>query len=100
MRRHLPRPPCTSGLTTEYVRTYYVCMNITLAIDEQLARRARKIAQAQGKSLNQVIREQLERLTAQDDPEAWVGEFERLSRRSKGGSRGWTFNRDEIHERR
>jgi hypothetical protein len=75
-------------------------MNITLAVDEQLVTRARKVAQAQGKSLNQVIREQLERLTAQDDPDAWIAEFERLSRRSKGRSRGWRFSRDEIHERR
>lgn len=87
-------------MTTEPVRTYYVCMNITLAVDEQLVKRARKVAQAQGKSLNQVIREQLERLTAQDDPGAWIAEFERLSRRSKGHSRGWRFNRDEVHARR
>jgi len=87
-------------LTTRCVHTYYVCMNITLAIDEQLVKRARKVAEAQGKSLNQVIREQLERLTAQDDPDAWVAEFERLSRASKGHSRGWTFDREEAHARR
>ena len=80
--------------------TYYVYMNITLAIDEQLVRRARKAAEAQGKSLNQIIREHLERLTAQDDPDAWAAEFERLSRESKGHSRGWKFDREEIHARR
>lgn len=75
-------------------------MNITLAIDEQLVRRARSIAQAQGKSLNQIIRDQLERLTAQDDADAWIADLERLSRQSRGRSRGWRFNREEIHERR
>ena len=75
-------------------------MNLTLAIDEQLVKRARKIAQAQGKSLNQYIREQLERLTARDDTRGWIAEFERLSRQSKGHSRGWRFNRDAVHERR
>lgn len=80
--------------------TYYVHMNITLAIDEQLVRRARRIAQAQGKSLNQIIRDQLERLTAQDDADAWIADLERLSRQSRGRSRGWRFNREEIHERR
>lgn len=75
-------------------------MNITLAIDEQLVRRARRIAQAQGKSLNQIIRDQLERLTAQDDADAWIADLERLSRQSRGRSRGWRFNREEIHERR
>ncbi|MEX1129990.1 MAG: DUF6364 family protein [Vicinamibacterales bacterium] len=75
-------------------------MNITLAIDEQLVKRARKIARAQGKSLNQYVREQLERLTARDDAAGWVAEFERLSRESKGHSRGWKFDRDAVHERR
>ena len=74
-------------------------MNITMAIDEQLVKRARKIAQAQGKSLNQYVREQLERLTARDDAAGWVAEFERLSRQSKGNSRGWRFDRDAVHER-
>ena len=75
-------------------------MNVSLAIDEQLVKRARKIAQAQGKSLNQYVREQLERLTARDDAAGWVAEFERLSRESKGNSRGWRFDRDAAHARR
>ena len=75
-------------------------MNITLAVDDDLVRRARKVAEAQGKSLNHVIREHLERLTAQDNAGAWVAEIERLSQRSKGRSRGWRFDREEIHERR
>ncbi len=75
-------------------------MNVTLAIDEQLVKRARKIAQAQGKSLNQYVREQLERLTARDDAAGWVEEFERLSRQSKGNSRGRRFDRDAAHARR
>ena len=75
-------------------------MNVTLAIDEQLVRRARKIAQGQGKSLNQYVREQLERLTARDDAAGWIAEFERLSRQSKGNARGWRFDRDTVHARR
>ena len=75
-------------------------MNVTLAIDEQLVKRARKIAQAQGKSLNQYVREQLERLTARDDAAGWIAEFERLSRQAKGNARGWRFDRDAVHERR
>jgi hypothetical protein len=75
-------------------------MNITLAVDEELVKRARKIARAQGKSLNQYIREQLEKLTASDDPEGWVDQFEQLSRNSGGNSRGWKFDRDEAHDRR
>ena len=81
---------------TQYVRTYNVFMNITLSIDEQVVTRARKRAEALGKSLNQLIRDYLQTL-ADDDPERSIEEFKRLS--GGGNSRGWRFNRDEIHER-
>jgi hypothetical protein len=71
-------------------------MNITLSIDERLVARARKRAEALGKSLNQVIRDYLETI-ADGDPERSIEEFKRLS--GGGNSRGWRFNRDEIHER-
>jgi len=78
------------------VRTYTVFVNITLSIDAQLAARARKRAEALGKSLNQLVREYLQAL-ADDDPERSIEEFKNLS--GGGDSRGWCFNRDEIHER-
>ena len=37
-------------------------MNITLAVDEKLAERARVAAQAMGKSLNQAVRDYLDAL--------------------------------------
>ena len=77
--------------------TYTVLMNVTLSIDEQLVARARKKADALGKSLNQLIRDYLQRLVGGDDPEGSIEEFRRLS--GRGHSRGWRFNRDEIHER-
>jgi len=72
-------------------------MNITLSIDEQLAARARKRAEALGKSLNQLIRDYLQKLAGGDDPEQSIDELRRLS--GKGHSRGWRFDRNEIHER-
>ena len=72
-------------------------MNVTLSVDEQLIVRARKKAGALGKSLNQLIRDYLERLAGSDDPERSIDEFKRLS--GRGHSRGWRFDRDEIHER-
>jgi hypothetical protein len=81
---------------TGYVRTYTVYMNVTLSIDKQVVARARKRAEALGKSLNQLIRDYLQTL-ADDDPERSIEEFKRLS--GRGNSRGWRFNRDEIHER-
>jgi Family of unknown function (DUF6364) len=77
--------------------TYTVFMNVTLSIDEQTVARARKKAEALGKSLNQLIRDYLQKLAGGDDPEGSVEEFKRLS--GQGHSRGWKFNRNEIHER-
>ena len=79
------------------MRTYTVLMNVTLSIDEQLVARARKKADALGKSLNQLIRDYLQKLAGGDDPERSIEEFRKLS--GRGHSRGWRFNRNEIHER-
>ncbi len=72
-------------------------MNVTLSVDDQLVARARKKAEALGKSLNQLIRDYLEKLAGSDDPERSIAEFEALS--GRGDSRGWRFNREELHER-
>jgi len=79
------------------MRTYTVLMNVTLSIDEQLIARARKKADALGKSLNQLIRDYLQKLAGGDDPERSIEEFKQLS--GRGHSRGWRFDRNEIHER-
>ena len=85
------------SIDTGYMRTYTVFMNVTLSIDEQLVARARKKADALGKSLNQLIRDYLQKLAGGDDPERSIEEFRKLS--GRGHSRGWRFNRNEIHER-
>ena len=72
-------------------------MNITLSVDEQLVARARKRADALGKSLNQLIRDYLQKLAGADNPQQSIEEFRRLS--GQGNSRGWRFDRDEIYER-
>ncbi len=72
-------------------------MNLTLSVDEQLVERARKKASALGKSLNQLIRDYLQSLAGGDDAERSIEEFKRLS--GRGHSRGWRFDRDEIHDR-
>ena len=77
--------------------TYTVSVNVTLSLDEQTVERARKKAEALGKSLNHLIRDYLQSLAGGDDPERSIEEFEHLS--GRGHSRGWRFNRDEIHER-
>jgi len=73
-------------------------MNVTLSLDDQLVTRARKKAEALGKSLNQLIRDYLQTVAGGDDPERSIEEFKRLS--GRGHSRGWRFNRDQIHSRK
>jgi len=82
------------------VRTYNVYVNVTLSVDDETVLRARRRAEALGKSVNQLVREYLEQLAGKSDPEQDAAEFERLSKLANGDSRGWKFNRDELHERR
>ena len=86
-------------MDTAPISTYYVGMNITLSVDERLVRRARKKAEAMGKSLNQLVREYFERLAGSDDAERDVAELRRLSREGSRQGRRWPFNRDELHDR-
>jgi Family of unknown function (DUF6364) len=74
-------------------------MNLTLSIDEQTLQEARKVAAAMGKSLNQLIRDHLESLTRRDQADQEMKELYSLSDPPQGDSRGWRFNRDELHER-
>ena len=72
-------------------------MTLHLSLDEQLAERAQHVAESKGMSPDQLIRHYLENLTTQSSAEEDIAELRRLS--GQGSSRGWKFNRDEIHER-
>jgi hypothetical protein len=75
-------------------------MKLTLSVDERTLEEARKVAESMGKSLNQLIEEYLGSLARRADADRWVDELYRLSSSDGAGhSRGWKFNRDEIHER-
>lgn len=74
-------------------------MNLTLSVDARVVERARKAAQSMDKSLNQLIREYLEQLAGEGYAQQECEELRRLSAQGQGHSRGWKFNRDEIHER-
>lgn len=73
-------------------------MNVTLSIDEQTLARARQLAQRRGMSLNEMIRDYLETLTA-SDPARAVEELERLWSEEEGDSDGWKWNREELYDR-
>ena len=73
-------------------------MNLTLSIDDDVIREARRRAEALGTSVNQLVRDYLEQFAGKRDPAAAAAELERLWEQTTGDSHGWKFNRDEIHE--
>ncbi|GMU42078.1 MAG: MerR family transcriptional regulator [Xanthomonadales bacterium] len=75
-----------------------VPVNLTLAVDEAVAGRARKAAQAMGKSLNQVVREYLEPLAGDAVVEVEIAEFEAMS--GRGDSGGARFDRTSSYSER
>ena len=84
---------------TACVRTQAMSMHITLSIDKKLADEARRAAQAMGLSLNQALRLYLERLAGRDQLDADLAAFRASALGSRARRRGWSLNRDELHER-
>ncbi len=74
-------------------------MNITLAIDERVAERAREAASAMGKSLNQAVRDYLEQLAGAEQLACELQAFEASALASPGCLQGWRFSRDEANQR-
>ena len=74
-------------------------MNVTLSIDDEIIRKARRRAESTGSSVNQVIRDYLAQYSGATNPSADAAEFERLSNPPRGNSRAWKFNHEEIHSR-
>ena len=77
--------------------------NVTLSLPKALLRKAKVLAAQQGKSLSELMKEALERLTSQDDDyeKAKKRHLKLLKRGIDLGSGGeLTVSRDELHERR
>jgi hypothetical protein len=68
--------------------------NLTLSVDEQAAARAREAAQKMGISLNQFIRDQIDRLAGADQRAREAEAY--LASAGRGNSGGWQFNRAEL----
>lgn len=85
-----PRIMCDGGIAH---------MNLTLSVDEQLVIEARRAADSLGKSLNQLIREYLEQLTARNRPADDLDELRRLSAEGGGRSGGTPIKREDLHGR-
>ncbi len=73
--------------------------NLTLSVDEKTIERAREAAQAMGTSLNQLVRDHIERLSGADQREADHDAFEARAIAGKGRLNGWKFDRDDANAR-
>ena len=73
-------------------------MNLTLSVDEALLTKARQVAKAMNKSLNQLIRDYLEQLVAGNIKND-INELHRLSAKGQGSSKESHFNKEEISEK-
>ena len=73
--------------------------NLTLSIDEKTSGRARDAAQAMGTSLNQLVRDHIERLSGADQRVADHDAFEARAVAGKGRLNGWKFDREEANSR-
>ena len=81
-------------------RTNPVKRNLTIRLDEDLLKAARRIARAKNTSVNQLVREHLEELVRRTDPQKTaLAEIEEIfrTRRSQIGPITWT--RDDLYER-
>lgn len=75
-------------------------MNITLSADEKLVKKAREYARKHGTTLNQMIRDYMEKVTGQLSPEEAAAEFRRIAMEHPGNpDPDWKFDRQEIHRR-
>jgi hypothetical protein len=74
--------------------------NLTLTIDEDLLRAARKIALDRNTSVNRMIREYLaETVRASHREYAAVAELDRLFRRTRGKVGKVSWSREDLYER-
>lgn len=74
--------------------------NVTLAVDEKLLEQSREYARRHHTTLNGMIRKYLVQTVAKPAGKGWLQELFRLADEAHGNSRGWKWNRDEIHDRK
>jgi hypothetical protein len=73
--------------------------NLTLSVDDKSTERARVAAQKMGLSLNQFLRDQIDRLAGYDQTKAEHDAYEARCRAGGGRLNGWKFDREEANQR-
>jgi predicted transcriptional regulator len=75
--------------------------NVTFSVDDDLLRRARKLALDRDTTVTQLLRDYLEQLVASESSAAKqrAEEFRRVTRKLARHAGGAKFDREEIHDR-
>ncbi|MGH3154339.1 MAG: DUF6364 family protein [Streptosporangiaceae bacterium] len=75
--------------------------NVTLAIDEQVLRRARIRAMQRGTSVNALVRDYIARLAGESEAADGVAEFLGIvsGAGASSGPEGRTWTREDLHDR-
>ena len=75
-------------------------MNITLSADKDLISNSRLYAKKHNTTLNNLVREYLQRITNESEGKNIAGEFMNLAKNNGGKSaKDFKFNRDNIYDR-
>lgn len=74
--------------------------NITLSIEKKLIEKSRKYAEKQGKSLNALIRELLQKTVNTSSSSKKSNRLFELMDKAAGNSKGKKWNREEIYDRK
>ncbi|KQC33230.1 hypothetical protein AAU57_07805 [Nonlabens sp. YIK11] len=72
--------------------------NLTIRLSDQLIEANKKYAKKLGKSLNEMIREFLQRNVQNEDEKSWADEWIEFSEKNAKDI-GYTWNREEANER-
>lgn len=72
--------------------------NVTIALNEKTLEAGREYARAHHTSLNNLIRDLLEKATARQHADASLKEFFDLADRAKGNSRGAKWKREDLYD--
>ncbi len=75
-------------------------MNITVEIDDELLARVQEVAERRGTTVDEMIRENLEKLAPKKSPEEALRELRRLWDENPGDSGGERWTREELYDRR
>ena len=76
--------------------------NLTLVVDDDVLKRARKRAIDEGTSVNAIVREHLEAYAGADEARAAMRRFLALAAESQSGSgpEGRTWTREDLYDRK